>query len=96
MERIGFEVVLIENPENAKQVCEIINAFVHRGDQIDCNAFGVAFMSHGKKNGLMATYRDEINVEKIVDQVKGANALIGKPKLFIFQGEIFTCEFKLN
>ena len=96
MERIGFEVVLIENPENAKQVCEIINAFVHRGDQIDCNAFGVAFMSHGTKNGRMATYFDEIRVEEIVDRVKGANTLIGKPKLFIFQGEIFTCEFTHN
>ena len=98
MWKIGFEVIIIENPDSAvgngnpdrpgdpAGVLEIIDSFVRRGDQIDCNAFGVAFTSHGMRNGLMATYRDIISVEQIVDKVKGAKALVGKPKLFIFQG----------
>ena len=94
MRKIGFEVRIIENPDSAvghgnpdrPGVLEIIDSYVHRGDQIDCNAFGVAFTSHGKRNGRMATFRDIINVEQIVNQVKGAKALVGKPKLFFFQG----------
>ena len=88
MMNIGFEVIIIENPDSAIEVLKVINAFVSRGDQIDCNAFGVAFTSHGKRNGLMATYQDIISVEQIVNQVKGTKTLVGKPKLFIFQGKM--------
>ena len=79
---------------NANHVLKVINSYVCRGDQIDCNAFGVAFMSHGNKNGAMETWEDTIRVEQIINGVKGQNALTGKPKLFIFQGKIlFTFTF---
>ena len=90
MDKLGFEVIVIENPKNANDVLKTINAFVCRGDQIECNAFGVAFMSHGNKNGTMETWEDTIRVEQIINGVKGQNALTGKPKLFIFQGKKMT------
>ena len=86
MTRMGFDVVVLKNVATAADVLKFISAFVLRGDQIDCNAFGLAFMSHGHKNGLMATYKDFINVQAIKDQVKASHALVGKPKLLIFQG----------
>ena len=88
MKKIGFEVILIENPDSAKAVLQIIDAFVSSEVQIDCNAFGLAFTSHGKRNGQMATYRDKISVEQIINRVKIAKTLVGKPKLFIFQGKV--------
>ena len=87
MTRMGFDVVVLKNVETAANVLKLIDAFVLRGDQTDCNAFGLAFMSHGAKDGKMATYKDIINVQQIQNQVKESRALIGKPKLFIFQGK---------
>ena len=86
MTRMGFDVIVLQNVATAADVLKFIRAFVLRGDQIDCNAFGLAFMSHGDRNGSMATYEDVINVQDIKNQVQASNALIGKPKLFIFQG----------
>ena len=86
MTKMGFDVIVLQNVESAANVLKFISAFVFRGDQNDCNAFGLAFMSHGRRNGEMATYRDIINVQEIKDQVKASHALVGKPKLFIFQG----------
>ena len=56
------------------------------------NAFGCAFFSHGEENGKLATFDDFINVKDLVDQVhvKNAPLLIGKPKLFFFQGICLT------
>ena len=94
MDKIGFEVKVIKNPLNANHVLKVINSYVCRGDQLECNAFGAAFMSHGGKNGAMETWEDTIRVEQIINGVKGQNALTGKPKLFIFQGKIlFTFTF---
>ena len=86
MTRIGFEVFIIKNEGRAKKILKIIAEFAHNNDQWECNAFGVAFMSHGGANGEMVTYFDTINVEQIIESVKGSKALVGKPKLFFFQG----------
>ena len=88
MSRMGFHVIILQNVDYAADVLRYIKAFVFRGDQNDCNAFGLAFMSHGDKNGEMATYEDMINVQQIKNQVKASNFLIGKPKFFIFQGNL--------
>ena len=88
MTKMGFDVIVLQNVESAANVLKYISAFVFRGDQNDCNAFGLAFMSHGDKNGEMATYEDMINVQQIKNQVKASNFLIGKPKFFIFQGNL--------
>ena len=84
---MGFEVLIFINVYSAADVLRRIGDCVLRGDQVDCNAFGLAFMSHGQKDGEMATYTDMINVQQIQNQVKKSHALIGKPKLFIFQGK---------
>ena len=88
MKRIGFEVIIIENPNSANDMLQIIDAFVSSEVQIDRNAFGLAFTSHGTRNGIMLTYRDQISVEQIINRVKIAKTLVGKPKLFIFQGKV--------
>ena len=41
MDKIGFEVKVIKNPLNANHVLKVINSYVCRGDQIDCNAFEI-------------------------------------------------------
>ena len=87
MRRIGFEVFIIRNKGYAEEVLKIIADFAHDNDQWDCNAFGVAFMSHGGANGAMETFYDTIYVKEIINCAKGSKALIGKPKLFFFQGE---------
>ena len=84
MSRMGFEVRLFPNERCAADVLSRISDYVLKGD---CNAFGLAFMSHGTQNGKMATFTDIINVQEIQNQVKESQALIGKPKLFIFQGK---------
>ena len=84
---MGFEVIIFRNERSAADVLSRISDYVLKGDQVDCNAFGLAFMSHGTKNGEMATFTDIINVQQIQNQVKESKALIGKPKLFIFQGK---------
>ena len=89
MMRIGFEVFIIKNEGRAKNIRKIIEEFAHNNDQWECNAFGVAFMSHGGANGLMATYYDTINVKQIIESAKGSKALVGKPKLFFFDGKNF-------
>ena len=89
MSRIGFEVFIIKNEGHAKNILEIIAEFAHNNDQWECNAFGVAFMSHGSENGEMATFYDTINVKQIIESTKGAEALVGKPKLFFFEGKNF-------
>ena len=90
MSRMGFKVLVFINELSAADVLRRISDCVLRGDQADCNAFGLAFMSHGDKDGKMATYTDMINVQQIQNQVKESHALIGKPKLFIYQGKSMT------
>ena len=59
------------------------------------NAFGCAFFSHGEEDGELATFDDFINVKDLVDHVHAKNApdLVGKPKLFFFQG---ICSTRLS
>ena len=54
------------------------------------NAFGCAFFSHGEESGELATFDGFINASEIVESVQGQNApyLIGRPKIFFFQGQI--------
>ena len=87
---MGFKVLVFENENSAADVLRRISDCVLRGNQVDCSAFGLAFMSHGTKDGEMATYTDMINVRQIQNQVKESHALIGKPKLFIYQGKSMT------
>ena len=87
---MGFEVLVFKNENSAVDVLRRISDCVLRGNQVNCSAFGLAFMSHGTKDGEMATYTDMINVRQIQNQVKESHALIGKPKLFIYQGKSMT------
>ena len=54
------------------------------------NAFGCAFFSHGEENGELATFDDFITVKDLVEHahVKNSPYLVGKPKLFFFQGNL--------
>ena len=58
MSRMGFKVLVFINEHSAADVLRRISECVLRGDQADCNAFGLAFMSHGDKDGKMANVRD--------------------------------------
>jgi len=80
---MGFEVIIFRNERSAADVLSRISDYAIS----DCNAFGLAFMSHGDKNGEMATFTDIITVQQIQNKVKKSRALIGKPKLFIFHGK---------
>ena len=91
MKRLGFLVRIRENQIKADDVLQIIETYVNKDRVKSHSAFGLAFMSHGTKNGWMQTYgyknKDEwINVKQIIEKVTRSSKLAGKPKLFFFQG----------
>ena len=52
------------------------------------NAFGCAILTHGRENNQLATHDGSITVNQLIEHVYGNNAphLVGKPKIFFFQG----------
>ena len=86
MKRLGFIVRIDENGRKAA-ILQKIEKYVNEDQVNNHNAFGLAFMSHGNKDGWMQTYDNQsINVEQIIEKVTRSSKLAGKPKLFFFQG----------
>ena len=87
MKRLGFLVRIYENQRKVNDVYQNIEKYVNKDQVKNHNAFGLAFMSHGTKDGWMATYENEmINVKQIIEKVTCSSKLAGKPKLFLFEG----------
>ena len=86
MTSIGFTVRVYDN-FRTKGVLEKIEKYATNEEMGKCNAFGLAFLSHGHENGDLATFDGMTNVKAIIGQVKGSTLLAGKPKLFFFQGQ---------
>ena len=87
MKTLGFRVRIFENQRKADHVLQTIEKYVNKDQVKNHNAFGLAFMSHGTKDGWMATYENEmINVKQIIEKVTCSSKLAGKPKLFLFEG----------
>ena len=85
MTRIGFKVRICNNFKT-KEVLGKIEKYVVNAEMAKCNAFGLAYLSHGGANGDLATFDGMTNVKEIIDKVKGSTLLAGKPKIFFFQG----------
>ena len=87
MEKLGFEVYRYDN-RKTDQIREKLKQHTTAKSNENVNAFGCAFFSHGGEGGKLATYDGSINANEIVDFVTGQNAsnLIGRPKIFFFQG----------
>ena len=86
MTSIGFTVRVYDN-FRTKGVLEKIGKYAMNEEMGKCNAFGLAFLSHGQENGDLATFDGMTNVKTVIGQVKGSTLLAGKPKLFFFQGQ---------
>ena len=87
MKTLGFRVRIFENQRKADHVLQTIEKYVNKDQVKNHNAFGLAFMSHGREDGWMATYENEmINVKQIIEKVTRSSKLAGKPKLFFFEG----------
>jgi len=84
MTSIGFTVRVYDN-FRTKGVLEKIEKYAMNEEMRKCNAFGLAFLSHGHENGDLATFDGMTNVKTVIGQVKGSTLLAGKPKLFFFQ-----------
>lgn len=84
MTGIGFTVRVYDN-FRTKGVLEKIEKYAMNEEMGKCNAFGLAFLSHGHENGDLATFDGMTNVKTVIGQVKGSTLLAGKPKLFFFQ-----------
>ena len=87
MTSIGFTVRVYDN-FRTKGVLEKIGKYAMNEEMGKCNAFGLAFLSHGHENGDLATFDGMTNVKTVIGQVKGSTLLAGKPKLFFFQGQL--------
>ena len=87
MEKLGFSVYRYDN-RTTEEVKKFLKQYTSAASNVNVNAFGCAFFSHGEEGGEMATYDKFINAKEIVENVHGQHAqnLIGKPKLFFFQG----------
>ena len=85
MTNIGFSVRIFVNFRTEDMLNKIEKYAQHEEMRI-CNAFGLAFLSHGTKNKYLATFDGMTNVEEIIGKVKGSTLLAGKPTLFFFQG----------
>jgi len=84
MTSIGFTVRVYDN-FRTKGVLDKIEKYAMNKEMENCNAFGLALLSHGHENGDLATFDGMTNVKKIIGQVKNSKSLVGKPKLFFFQ-----------
>ena len=87
MEKLGFSVYRYDN-RTTQEVKKYLKQYTSATSNTNVNAFGCAFFSHGEEGGAMATYDGFINAKDVVESVHGQQAqhLIGKPKLFFFQG----------
>ena len=94
MKRLGFRVRIFENQRKTDDVLQTIEKYVNKDQVKNHNAFGLAFMSHGDKDGWMKTYDNEwINVKQIIEKVTCSSKLAGKPKLFFFEGGVLLLFF---
>ena len=97
MEKLGFVVIRYDNRKTA-EIRKFLKQYTSAQSNENVNAFGCAFFSHGEEGGQLATYDGFINASEIAESVQGQNApyLIGKPKIFFFQGDIiFKLCFKI-
>ena len=85
MTSLGFLVRVYDN-YRTKGVLDKIEKYAMNDEMGKCNAFGMAYLSHGRDNGDLATFDGMTNVKTIINQVKGSTLLAGKPKIFLFQG----------
>ena len=61
MEAIGFTVRVYDN-YRTKGVLDKIEKYAQNEEMGKCNAFGLAFLSHGAENGDLATFDGMTNV----------------------------------
>ena len=89
MEKLGFQVYRYDN-RTTDEIRKYLKQYTSAQSNENVNAFGCAFFSHGEDGGELATYDGFINASEIVEFVQGQNApyLIGRPKIFFFQGQI--------
>ena len=87
MEKLGFVVRRYDNLRT-QEIQTWLKKYTSATSNANVNAFGCALFSHGCEGGTMATYDGNINVKDVVESVHGQHAqdLIGKPKIFFFQG----------
>ena len=95
MKTLGFDVRKHEDC-NTNEVFQIIEQIAMDEEMKNCNAFGMAFMSHGGINGQLCTWDGIIKVETIIEKVTSSTKdFPGMPKLFFFEGKLFLkiCQF---
>jgi len=84
MKSLGFEVHSYLNLKT-KQIRGIIRKYAASQDHQYSNSFGLAFFSHGDKQGNLCTFDGEINLDELVEPFIRQTYLVGKPKLFFIQ-----------
>ena len=97
MSKLGFTVYRYDN-RTTSEILSSLKQYVCSSSNQDANAFGCAFFSHGEDNGELATFDDFINVKDLVEQTHHGKDLVGKPRLFFFQGKLLfdKCTVKVN
>ena len=82
-ESLGF-LVYAWTDERTDEILGTIKKYADKYAE-HVSTFGVTFMSHGKENLHIDTFRGELDIMVAVDIVKNCPNLKGKPKLFFIQ-----------
>jgi len=85
MMSLGFEIHSFKNLKTG-EIMKKINHHSFEQDHRNCNAFGLAFFSHGDERGNLYTFDDRIHINDLVKPFVQQTYLVGKPKLFFIQG----------
>ena len=85
MKKMGFNVLIYNNKET-QEIKTTIAEYSKSKYHSYSNAFGLAFLSHGDENGNLKTLDGNISIEEIIKPFIKTKDLMGKPKLFFFEG----------
>jgi len=80
--KLGFEVTT-HNNQTASQMLKLMIEAAGQ-NYSDCDAFGVAVLTHGDNSELYGV-DNVISMDRFIEPIKTCSTLAGKPKIFIIQ-----------